>query len=258
MRNGKEGGGSSTPLSHRKVFVTGASAGIGRSVAETLAAEGAKVAAIARDTSRLAELQKTYGENFLPLRCDVSDPDAVMRAGEKAAAAFDGLDCVIANAGVSDASLLTSGDPGNWQRVIQTNLLGTMTTIRATVPHFRSSGTRDVVVMGSLAGFIAHPSWPAYASSKAGIAMATECLRQELVPKNIRVALIEFGQVATEIRERSTVQEGVDQLSPLQVMPELLERMPPEAITNCVLFAIGQPDTVHINHFVVRASGCIS
>jgi NADP-dependent 3-hydroxy acid dehydrogenase YdfG len=255
---GNGGDGLARSLVGRRAFITGASTGIGRSLAEAIVRQGGKVAALARNVDRLADLQRQFGENFLPLRCDVSDRDALMHAGEAAALAFDGLDCVIANAGVSDASFLSSGNPANWQRVIETNLIGTMVTVRATIPHFKASGVRDVVIMGSLAAFVPHPSWPAYASSKAGIAMAAECLRQELVPKNIRVALVEFGQVATEIRERSTVQEGVNQLSPLAVVPELITRMPPDVITSFVLFAIMQPESVHMNHIVIRPSGCIS
>jgi NADP-dependent 3-hydroxy acid dehydrogenase YdfG len=231
---------------------------VGRSIAESIVELGGRVAAVSRDEKRLRELQRKLGTCFLPIPCDVTDHLGLAKAGEEAAGALGGLDCVVANAGVSDASLLSTGDPQIWRRVIDTNLFGSMATIRATLPHFDKEGTRDVVVIGSLASFVAHPSWPAYASSKAGLAMAAECLRQELVPKNIRVALVEFGQVATEIRERSTVEVGIDQLSPLATVPGLITRMSPGVIASIVLFAISQPADVHLNHVVVRPSGCIS
>ncbi len=245
-------------LTGRRVLVTGASSGIGRSIAEAVVQAGGAVAALARDGERLDALQRQLGPRLLPIACDVTDDEGLMAAGRTAAAQFGGLDCAVINAGVSDASLLSSGDPSHWRRVIETNLIGAMATIRAVLPHFPEDGARDVVVIGSISSTHAHPTWPAYASSKAGLAMATECLRLELAPRDIRVSLIEFAQVATEIRERSTVDPGVHQLSPLVVDPSLIRRMDPATIAEFVLFAVCQPQGVHLNHIVARPSGCIS
>jgi NADP-dependent 3-hydroxy acid dehydrogenase YdfG len=242
----------------RRAFVTGASAGLGLAIAKLIVNRGGRVAGIARDGGRLSALAAELGPNLLPIACDVTDSEMLAGAAERASEAFGGLDCVIANAGVSDASLMTSGDPAHWRRVIDTNLFGTMATIRATVHHFDRAGTRDVVLVGSLAASVAHPTWPAYAASKAGVAMVAACLRQELVPTDIRVSLVEIGQTDTEIRERSSVQPGVEQLSPLMTVPDLMTRMTVGDVASIVSFVISQPKGVHINHVVVRPSGCLS
>ena len=242
----------------RRSFVTGASSGVGRAICEAIVAEGGKVAAVARDADRLRSLHETLGDAILPLPCDIRDHRALAAAAETAAARFGGLDCVVANAGVSNASLIRSGDPEHWKTVLDTNLFGPMATLRATLPHFARTGQRDVVVIGSISAIVAHPTWPAYAASKAGSAMLTECVRQELAPEDIRVVNVEFGQVETEIRERSTIEPGVDQLSPLQTLPGGATRMPPQAIAEMVLFAITRPEGIHLNRIIARPSGCLS
>jgi NADP-dependent 3-hydroxy acid dehydrogenase YdfG len=124
--------------------------------------------------------------------------------------------------------------------------------------HFAEHGRRDVIFIGSIASVTPHPTWMAYASSKAGLVMAAECLRQELIEADIRVCLIEMAQTDTELRQRSDIHEGLERRSPMRVVPSRFERLAPDEIARLAVFVLSQPEQLHIGHLMVRPPGAIS
>jgi citronellol/citronellal dehydrogenase len=142
-------------LSNRVVLVTGASRGIGRAIAARVAADGARVALLAKTDTPNPKIPGTLGETAdavraaggqaLPIVCDVRDADAVASAVADAADAFGGIDIVINNAGALDLRSTQNLPPKNFRRLLEINVEGPFAVVQAALPHLRSSENAHVV-----------------------------------------------------------------------------------------------------------------
>lgn len=183
-------------LSGRRVLVTGASSGIGAATARALAADGARVAVLARRAALLEELAGSVGGVAVP--ADVTDPAAVLTAATTAADRLGGLDGLVAAAGVVRPTTVADGDPEQWRELVEVNLLGTLHATRAVVEHLRGAGGGDVVLLSSMSGRrLLTPELGVYAATKAGVRMLAEGLRRELADDGIRVTVLAPGLVDT-------------------------------------------------------------
>lgn len=237
------------PPSGRRAVVTGASSGIGAAIARAIASAGGRVALIARRADRLDELASEIGGGALALPCDVTDHEELAAVVAKAAAAFGGLDSVVANAGYGLVGHIASGDPTEWKRLLDVNLFGVLATVRAALPHFADDGARDVVLVGSTAAVTPHEIAGVYSAAKRGVAAIADSLRLELAPRGIRVCLIEPGDVASELRERAVRQEG---RPATKAITGTHEPMAATDLADVVSFILSRPSDVALHHVVVR------
>lgn len=131
-------------LNNKVAVVTGAGRGIGRAIAQAYAKAGAAVVCSARTESQIDEtvgLIKQAGGRALAVVADVADYESVIRLFERCQSEFDGVDLVVANAGVSPQNaLMADSDPALWKQTIDVNLTGSFYTARAAVPHFQKRG----------------------------------------------------------------------------------------------------------------------
>jgi NAD(P)-dependent dehydrogenase (short-subunit alcohol dehydrogenase family) len=178
-------------------LVTGASSGIGAATARLLADRGFEVFGTSRNPEGLAE---TAGHvSWVAL--DVRDDESVTKAVEQVLDSSRRLDALVCNAG--------SGIFGSVEEVpmsaaceqIDTNLLGTLRTVRAVLPHMREAARGRIVLVGSLAGRAPIPFQAHYSASKAAIDALALALRNELHPFGIAVSLIEPGDINTPFNE---------------------------------------------------------
>ncbi|AHG90242.1 short-chain dehydrogenase/reductase SDR [Gemmatirosa kalamazoonensis] len=190
-------------LAGRSAVVTGASRGIGRAVAQSLAAAGARVALVARSEARLAVLADElarHGEAPLVLPCDVHDAVQVRATAERAAAAFGGVPDVLVNAaGVFALAPIDATDPDDFARAVDANLVGPFRMLHAFVGGMRARGTGHVVTIGSIADHATFPENGAYAASKFGLRGLHEVLRAELRGTGVRATLVSPGPVDTAL-----------------------------------------------------------
>ncbi|ONI92757.1 oxidoreductase [Saccharothrix sp. ALI-22-I] len=229
-------------------LVTGASSGIGAAIAGAMAATGVKVVAGARRVDRLKELAAAADGEVLPLELDVADQQSVREAVATAVDHFGGLDIVVNNAGVMLSGPIVGADTAEWDRMVRTNLLGTLYVTHAALPHLLSrKGT--LVQISSTSGRIASAMGGVYAATKFGVNAFTESLRQEVTERGMRVVTIEPGMVDTELVDHI----GDDNIRDMaKKMAGSMRTLRAEDVAAAVLYAVGQPDHVAVNEILLR------
>jgi len=181
------------------VLVTGASRGIGKSVALALADDHAVAVNYRRSesaASRVVEEVESRGGEAIAVRADVTDSGAVGSMIDTVVEEFGGLDAVVNNAGIVDPDLATEIDDEQWERVIGTNLTGAFVVTRAALEHLVPGG--DVVFVSSIGGTGGTVD-AGYAASKAGLHGLTRALAREYGDEGVQVNAVAPGPVETEM-----------------------------------------------------------
>jgi 3-oxoacyl-[acyl-carrier protein] reductase len=180
-------------------IVTGASSGIGRSIAEQFAADGANVVVCSREQENVdpvAEGIREDGGSALAVECDVTDRDAVDALVEATVEEFGGLDVLVNNAGASFVAGFDDISPNGWDTIMDVNLGGTYHCTHAAAEHLKDDGGA-VVNVASVAGQEGAPFMSHYAAAKAAIINLTRTLAMEWSGDDVRVNCIAPGFVAT-------------------------------------------------------------
>jgi 3-oxoacyl-[acyl-carrier protein] reductase len=182
-------------LQNAVALVTGGSAGIGFSIAKTLAECGARVAITGRDKGRLDEAAKALG--VFPVHADVSKEPDVERTYREVLAKFGDLDILVNNAGIGVFKPLIEIDRAAFDAVIATNVTGAMLMAREAAKHFIKRNRGNIINIASTAALRGAPNGTAYYASKFALRGMTECWRGELRKHNIRVMLVNPSEVLT-------------------------------------------------------------
>jgi hypothetical protein len=187
-----------------KVFLTGASSGIGEALARHYAAAGASLGLVARRADFLVGLKASIASPSETYPCDVRDGAAVRAAGEDFIARHGVPDLVIANAGVSFGTLTEfPQDAQTFREVLDTNVVGLVNTFQPFVAPMRSRGNGHLVGIASVAGFRGIPGATAYSASKAAAINYLEGLRVEMRGTGVDVTTICPGYIATAMTAKN-------------------------------------------------------
>lgn len=192
----------------RAILITGASSGLGAGMAREFAARGRDLALTARRTDRLEALRDELTARHPGIRValrelDVTDPDAVFRVFRECDEELDGIDRVIANAGLGKGQPLGTGYHYANAQTMRTNVLGTLAQAEAALELFRPRGDGHLVLVASISAVRGMPrNLTAYAASKAAIATLGEGVRADLLGTGIAVSTILPGFIRSEINEK--------------------------------------------------------
>ena len=241
--------------STRTAIVTGSSRGIGAAVARRLAKDGFSVVVNyignAADAESVVGDIKQGGGNALSIQADVSDPAAMRRMFDQAAAASGGVDVLVNNAGIMQLAKISDADDGFFDRHIAINLKGVFNGMREAAKRLRSGG-RIISFSSSVVGLY-QPTYGVYAATKGGVEAMTHVLANELRGRNITVNAVAPGPTATDLFLKGKPKEVIDHLAKLAPLERLGE---PRDIAAVVAF-LASPDGAWINGQVLRANGGI-
>jgi 3-hydroxy acid dehydrogenase / malonic semialdehyde reductase len=227
-------------LTGKRAIVTGASSGIGRATAATLAAAGARVAGGARRVERI--------ETEIALELDVTDETSCERFVADATDGLGGLDILVNNAGLAlGRAPFDESSEEDEATVFGVNVAGLVRMTRLCLPHFGDWG--HIVNMGSVAGRVAYEGGATYVAAKFAERGFTYALREDLLGRPIRITTVDPGLTESEFsivrfkgdeEKAAAVYRGVDPLRP-------------EDIAECILFALTRPWHVNVDEIVVKA-----
>jgi 3-oxoacyl-[acyl-carrier protein] reductase len=240
-------------LMSKTAIVTGASRGIGRSIAKRLASDGFAVVinyAGKADVARkvVDEIRQADGE-AIAIKADVSNPEEVKQLFGKAIDAFGRVDVVVNNAGIMPLSPIAKEDIDTFDKVIATNLRGTFLVFAQAAQHLTEGGR--IIAFSSSVLAKSFPTYGPYIASKAGVEGLVPVLANELRGRGITVNAVAPGPTGTDLFLIGKTPEQIAQLSKLAP----LERLgTPEDIAGVVSFLAG-PDGAWVNAQILRANG---
>ena len=237
---------STDPESGPVAVITGASSGIGEATARALAADGHRLALLARRTDRIQALAADIGEAALAIEADVTDRESVAAAAERVEHNLGAAAVLVNNAGLMLLGPFSTAQRSDYRRMVETNLLGTITATEVFLDQLRDGGG-DLVNISSVAGRTARPGNAVYAATKWGINGWSEALRQELQP-DVRVTVIEPGAVATELTDHIT--HADTKRATEEFVRNLAIR--PEDVAEVIAFAIARPRRMTLNEVLLR------
>ncbi|MGW7926079.1 SDR family oxidoreductase [Staphylococcus xylosus] len=229
-------------LKNKVAIVTGASSGIGASIAETLSQHGVKVVLTGRNETRLSDVAKQLQENSQSEIdthiVDVTQKDEVAKLVKETENKFGHVDILVNSAGLMLSSAITDGDVEAWENMIDVNVKGTLYGINAVLPIFLNQSTGHIINIASISGFEVTKQSTLYSASKAAVHTITQGLEKELAKTGVRVTSISPGMVDTPLSGNTDWGSR--------------KKLDPQDIAEAVVYALQQPSHVNINEVTVR------
>ena len=229
----------------KTVFVTGASAGFGASIARRFAADGDRVVVTARRADRITDLAKELGDRVLPVTFDVRDRRAVAAAVAGLPAEFAEIDVLVNNAGLAlGLEPAQNADLDQWDQMVDTNCKGLTYCTRAILPGMVARRRGHVINLGSIAGTYPYPGGNVYGATKAFVHQFSLNLRSDLHGTGVRVTSVEPGLSGGT--EFSVVRFDGDQSKADQVY-QGVDPLGPDDVAEAVHWTASLPPHVNIN-----------
>jgi len=189
----------------KTVVITGASSGIGRDLA-LIYAKTHQVCLLARRKDRLDALQtecRKWGNRILAIPCDIRQKSQVHAAIRQCLQTFSHIDLLIANAGISRHQRISQLDSNDFENIYQTNVLGSIYSLEAVIPHMIQQKSGHIVGISSMATLVSLPTGGAYASSKIALKFFLDSIRWELETHHISVTTICPGFIKTPLTDKN-------------------------------------------------------
>lgn len=229
-------------LKNKVAIVTGASSGIGASIAQTLSSHGVNVVLSGRNESRLNDVAdglRTAGHSEVDtLVVDITDQNEVEHLVQFTKEKFGQVDILVNSAGQMLSSAITDGDVEAWNTMLDVNVKGTLYGINAVLPTFLKQSSGHIINIASISGFEVTKKSTLYSASKAAVHAITQGLEKELAKTGVRTTSISPGMVDTPLSGGTDWGER--------------KKLDPENIAEAAIYALQQPSHVNVNEVTVR------
>jgi NAD(P)-dependent dehydrogenase (short-subunit alcohol dehydrogenase family) len=220
-------------LANRRILLTGASSGIGLEAAHLFAAEGARLALVARDEAGLERVRKAIArpDEHVALAGDLTDEAQVNRIVDAAADALCGLDGIVNSAGKDHIAPFAETTVATWSTILNANMTSTFMVCQRALPYLQAAKGATIVNLSSGAGLLPLAGRTAYCAAKAGLIMLSKTLALELARDHIRVNALCPGAIDTPMLRESAGGEHGDP-------------MPAEVIARFAMARVGEADEI--------------
>ncbi len=243
-----------TDLRDRVAIVTGAARGLGRCIAEALAAAGAKVACIDVNVECLADTVnaiRSAGGTAEAMACDVTQSERVSETIDEVVKLWGGLNILVNNAGITRDNVLLRMKDDQWDSVININLRGTFLFTRAAARPLMKADNARIINIASVSGLMGNPGQANYSASKAGVIGLTRTISRELASRNVTVNAVAPGFIATDM----TAKLGDEILAAVKKEIPLGRLGDPQDVADAVLFLASDAASFITGHVLTVDGG---
>jgi len=240
-------------LDDKVVIVTGAAQGIGRGIAEKLAAEGARVVVTDVNEAGAKEVADAIGNSSVGVQTDVTSRESVDSMVRLVRTQFGRIDVLVNNAGWDKASPFVDSDPADWDRVIQINLYGVLNTSKAVLPVMAEQGFGSVVNLASDAGRSGSSGEAVYSAAKGGVIAFTKATAREMARHQVNANCVCPGPTDTALfasigGDNPKLREALTKAIPLRRLAQ------PSDLANVVAF-LASDEASYVTGQTVSVSG---
>jgi NADP-dependent 3-hydroxy acid dehydrogenase YdfG len=229
----------------KHLFITGASSGIGKAIAENLHSKGFALTLFARNAQALQEIKNQLGERVFIATGDIRDAEAVRGAIAQSVSHYGRLDGLVNNAGLGFFDPLQQAKLEHWHEMIDTNIKGILNAFHAAMPHLIEA-RGHVINIGSVSSHLVFPNSGIYSATKHAVLAISESIRIELSGK-IGVTTISPGAVNTPFIEQTTNAQLLQELR-----PGFSGGLAPETIAEQIAFVLSHEDRAVISEIIIR------
>ena len=240
------------PLTDRVIIVTGAASGIGKGIANRLAADGATVVVADLDAQKAADTASALGNDSIGLAADVTDRAAVDAMVAEVVERFGRIDVLVNNAGWDKVEPFMESTPATWQRVIAINLLGTLNCTQSAAEHMIAAGS-GAISIGSDAGRVGSSGEAVYSAAKGGIISFTKTFAREVARHGISANCVCPGPADTPLfaeisADNPKLRTALEKSIPMRRLAQ------PDDLANAVAF-FARPDSSYVTGQTLSVSG---
>ena len=243
-----------TDLNGKVALVTGAARGLGRTISQSLAEAGAKVACIDVNVEMLAETVaaiRAGGGTAEAIACDVTQSERVNEVVDQVVNMWGGLNILVNNAGVTRDNVLVRMKDDQWDLVLNINLRGTFLFARAAARPMMKARQGRIINIASVSGLMGNPGQVNYSASKAGVIGLTRTVAAELASRNVTVNAVAPGFIATDM----TAKLGEEILQEVRKQIPLGRLGDPQDIADAVLFLASDASSLITGHVLTVDGG---
>ena len=244
----------STDLNGKVALVTGAARGLGRCIAESLAAAGAKIACIDVNTESLADTVaaiRASGGEAEPIACDVTQSDRVGETVNEVIKLWGALNILVNNAGITRDNVIVRMKDEQWDSVLNINLRGTFLFTRAAARPMMKAREGRIINIASVSGLMGNPGQVNYSASKAGVIGLTRTVARELASRNVTVNAVAPGFIATDM----TAALGEEILQEVRKQVPLGRMGDPQDVADAVLYLASDAASFITGHVLTVDGG---
>ncbi|MHC4053439.1 SDR family oxidoreductase [Bradyrhizobium sp. 25ACV] len=231
-------------LSGKVAAITGAASGIGLECARTLIGAGARVVLIDRAEEALSKACVELGDQAIPLRIDLTDPESMQAMMPLLLEKAGQLDIFHANAGAYVGGEVLGGDPDAWDRMLNLNINALFRSIHSVLPHMVERRSGDIIVTSSIAGLVPVVWEPIYTASKHAVQAFVHTLRRQVAKHGLRVGAVAPGPVVTALIKDWPKEKIEEEMAAGGLMQ-------PVEVAEAVLFMLTRPRNVTIRDLVI-------
>ena len=231
-------------LAGKVAAITGAASGIGLECARTLIGAGARVVLIDRAEEALSSASVELGDQAIPLRIDLTDPESMGTMMSQVLEKAGQLDIFHANAGAYVGGEVLGGDPDAWDRMLNLNVNALFRSIHAVLPHMVERKSGDIIVTSSIAGLVPVVREPIYTASKHAVQAFVHTVRRQVAKYGLRVGAVAPGPVVTALIKDWPKEKIEEEMAAGGLMQ-------PVEVAQAVLFMLTRPRNVTIRDLVI-------